>query len=164
MAVRLLSRCLTLTPADSWVVARACLWLGLVDLGLRLAGFQWVVRWAEAPSRPSADALPIERWQRARRYAFWIAVVARHHPARARCLQRSLVLQRWLRQEGVPSILRIGVRKEGTALRAHAWVELDGQVVNDLPAAVAAFQPLRPAGAAPAGSLAWRDLGGLSWS
>jgi hypothetical protein len=153
-----------LTPADAWLVARACLWLGLVDLGLRLGGFQWVVRRAEAPGRPRDHTLPIERWQRAQRYAFWIAVVARHHPARARCLQRSLVLHRWLRQEGLPSYLRIGVRKDGSALRAHAWVELDGYVVNDLPAAVAAFQPLRPASAAPTGSFPWRDLRGLSWS
>jgi hypothetical protein len=47
-----------------------------------------------------------------------------------------------LRREGLPSQLRIGVRKADGALKAHAWVELCGSVVNDDPSAVAVFRPL----------------------
>jgi hypothetical protein len=61
-------------------------------------------------------------------------------------LQRSLVLNYWLRREGLPSELRIGVRKDGDALKAHAWVELGRHVVNDPVAAVAAFTPLAGSG------------------
>jgi len=54
-----------------------------------------------------------------------------------------LALHQWLREEGLPSELRIGVRKDDGELRAHAWVELGGLVVNDGAGAVAAFTPLR---------------------
>jgi hypothetical protein len=36
-----------------------------------------------------------------------------------------------LRREGVEGELHIGARKQGTRFEAHAWVELDGQVLND---------------------------------
>lgn len=36
-----------------------------------------------------------------------------------------------LRREGVDPELRIGARKESGKFEAHAWVELDGQVLND---------------------------------
>jgi hypothetical protein len=81
---------------------------------------------------------------RAERYAHWLAVASRHHVVRARCLHRSLVLHHWLCQEGVPNQLCIGVRKEGCAMRAHAWVEIDGIAVSEHPAALATFVPLSP--------------------
>jgi Transglutaminase-like superfamily len=49
----------------------------------------------------------------------------------ALCLQRSAATACLLRQQGVPADLVIGVRS--TPLRAHAWVEVDGVVVNDRP-------------------------------
>jgi hypothetical protein len=64
---------------------------------------------------------------------------------RAQCLHRSLVLHRWLHGQGAPSVLRIGVRKEGAALKAHAWVELDGEVVYDDTNVGQGFAVLRPA-------------------
>jgi len=51
-------------------------------------------------------------------------------------------LHHWLRGEGLPSELRIGVRKEHGALKAHAWVELGDHVVNDRPSAVEEFTVL----------------------
>lgn len=36
-----------------------------------------------------------------------------------------------LRRRGIPVQLRIGARKTGTQFEAHAWVEMDGRVVND---------------------------------
>lgn len=38
----------------------------------------------------------------------------------------------WLmRRRGLPAQLRIGVRKDDGTLRAHAWVEIRGLVLND---------------------------------
>ena len=45
------------------------------------------------------------------------------------CLQRSAVTTRMLRQYGIRAELIIGVQQ--LPFRAHAWVEVDGQVVND---------------------------------
>jgi hypothetical protein len=36
-----------------------------------------------------------------------------------------------LRRDGVDGELHIGARKQGEKFEAHAWVELDGQVLND---------------------------------
>jgi hypothetical protein len=52
---------------------------------------------------------------------------------RANCLERSLTLWWLLRRVGIASQLKFGVRKEREKLEAHAWLELDGAVLNDDP-------------------------------
>jgi hypothetical protein len=84
----------------------------------------------------------LESLRRARRYARWVDVAARHHIVGMHCLQRSLALHQWLRSNGLPSELRIGVRREGPALRAHAWVELGGYPLNEQPSALSLFTPI----------------------
>jgi hypothetical protein len=46
-----------------------------------------------------------------------------------RCLQRSVCLVRLLRRHGVPAQLLIGYRP--APFFSHAWVEVDGHVIND---------------------------------
>ena len=48
------------------------------------------------------------------------------------CMQRSVVTTRMLRRRGVDARLVFGYRRE--PFLAHAWVEVDGRVVNDSPA------------------------------
>lgn len=45
------------------------------------------------------------------------------------CLQRSAVTTCLLKDNGIPAQLVIGAQH--TPFRAHAWVEVDGRVVND---------------------------------
>ena len=154
-------RFLALRRHDQWLIARAFVWLGVLALGLRVLGFRRVTQrpWLPAlAERPVSD----EELRHARHYAWAINLAGRHHAVRARCLLLSLTLHHWLRREGLPSRLRIGVRKEGSALLAHAWVELNGQVVNDTAAAVAAFAPLVRAGE-PDGALAGSWLAEAHW-
>lgn len=47
------------------------------------------------------------------------------------CLQRSVAAARMLRTGGVPAQLVIGTRR--LPFRTHAWVELNGVVLNDKP-------------------------------
>jgi Transglutaminase-like superfamily len=47
------------------------------------------------------------------------------------CLQRSAATACLLKKSGVPAQLVIGVQR--TPFKAHAWVEVDGRVVNDKP-------------------------------
>ena len=49
----------------------------------------------------------------------------------AHCLQKSRALVMLLSRHGIMASLRIGVRKNGDNLAAHAWVEFDGIVLND---------------------------------
>jgi len=59
---------------------------------------------------------------------------------RAACLQRSFVATRLLRQYGFAAEMIIGCRP--LPFESHAWVELDGRVVNDLPQYQRAFTVL----------------------
>jgi hypothetical protein len=45
------------------------------------------------------------------------------------CLRESLVLGHLIRDRS--PVLRVGVARHGPRMRAHAWVEIDGQPVND---------------------------------
>src|SRR4051794_12868333 len=47
------------------------------------------------------------------------------------CLQRSAVTTCLLRRHGIPAEMVIGAQQ--MPFRAHAWVEVEGQVVNDKP-------------------------------
>jgi len=49
----------------------------------------------------------------------------------ALCLQRSAATACLLKQYGVPAQMVLGARQ--MPFKAHAWVEVDGQVVNDKP-------------------------------
>lgn len=48
------------------------------------------------------------------------------------CLERSLVLVRLMRHQGILPELQIGVRLgDDNSLSAHAWVEFEGIPIND---------------------------------
>jgi hypothetical protein len=47
------------------------------------------------------------------------------------CLVRSLVLARVLASGGRRPSIRLGVRREGAGIRAHAWVEMDGRTYGE---------------------------------
>ena len=51
------------------------------------------------------------------------------YPKQTLCLQKASVTTSLLRQHGFPADMKIGVRKQ--PFHAHAWVEVEGQVVGD---------------------------------
>lgn len=67
-----------------------------------------------------------------------VARAARLLPG-ATCLVRATALVDWLREDGLAARLRIGVRRDGHAPRAHAWVELDGRPLGEDATQLAAF-------------------------
>lgn len=58
----------------------------------------------------------------------------------ARCLQRSAATTCLLRRNAVPALLVIGAQQ--IPFRAHAWVEVQGQIVNDKPYAAEIYSVL----------------------
>ncbi|MFI5071644.1 MAG: lasso peptide biosynthesis B2 protein [Terriglobales bacterium] len=50
---------------------------------------------------------------------------------RGNCLSRSIALCWLLRRRGIPAQLKIGARKIGNQLEAHAWIEVAGHAIND---------------------------------
>jgi hypothetical protein len=116
------------------LILRAALLLPSTTVGLRCFGFrrckELVERFFLPPNLP--PPLPAElQLERAFRTARAVRSAELHGPARANCLVRSMTLWWMLRLDGVDGELRIGARKEGSRLEAHAWVELGGQVLND---------------------------------
>jgi hypothetical protein len=126
---------------------RLALLLPLVWVGLRTAGFSRMCRWAQAkpaarePTRLSEPTKP-ETIQAARRYASLTTIAARHGLYEANCLHQALALCRLLRRQDISADLKVGVRIAGTALDAHAWVELDGQVLGEPVSGYQAFDRL----------------------
>jgi hypothetical protein len=131
---------------------------------LVIAGWEVYVRridlspWLGTPEPDSVapvGAVPADFPSAAARYLD----IASRHPFRwARCLQRSLALCLWLDARGFRPALKIGVRKEGARLKAHAWVEEGGRIINDTAEVQVQFATLPtlerelPQGHGPAGS------------
>jgi len=75
---------------------------------------------------PAVAIAPVgaAHWRAARR-------VLRVWPAADTCLRRSLVAGSLLRDRH--PVLRVGVGRDGKPLAAHAWLEIDGAAVGELP-------------------------------
>jgi hypothetical protein len=131
-----------LKPDEQIFLVRAFVDLALIDMSLRLFGFRRTLFEVERRNREELFPVFASDISRARLYARWIALAAEHFPVPARCLHRALVLHAWLRHRRIASEFRIGVRREGGRLLAHAWVELAGKIVNDPPSAVMLYTPL----------------------
>jgi hypothetical protein len=83
------------------------------------------------PTSPVAgDAGPRAR-ARVVRGILRLARVLRVNP-KGDCLLRSLAIYAALRERGWPVVLVTGLRREASGLVGHAWVELDGRVLEEL--------------------------------
>lgn len=67
----------------------------------------------------------------ARAAARMIEAASRHGITRGNCLSKSMALWWLLRRKGINAEPRIGARRAGEGLEAHAWVELGGAILND---------------------------------
>jgi Transglutaminase-like superfamily len=60
-----------------------------------------------------------------------VSIACIWYPKQVFCLQRSAAATKLLRRHGIPAEMVIGAKR--LPLRAHAWVEVEGRVVNDKP-------------------------------
>ncbi len=142
---RKLSTAATLTPGEVYDVFRAWWCLGLVQAGIAVLPYRWWksrfnrVLQQNHVQRPTGPAT----LRRCRRQARAVAIAARNHVLPINCLGRSLALHALCGGHGEsPVRLAIGVRKHGGALYGHAWLEADGDVLNDAPEHIVAFHRL----------------------
>jgi len=63
---------------------------------------------------------------KAQRDAQLLAIAGRRGLISATCLRQSVLLEYYLKRQGLAAEIKIGVRKENDAFDAHAWVELNG--------------------------------------
>ncbi len=127
---------------DLRLVLHAYVVLIRLDVLLRRSGFQRVrsrIDRVNEVTRTSDD----DDIRRARHYARRIENASHLPFARDTCLYKSLTLHAWLRRQGFLSQIVIGVSRDDSGMLSHAWVELDGHVVNDDRTVVSRFSPLR---------------------
>jgi hypothetical protein len=104
--------------------------LPFISLSLRLRGFLKTRTFLQNHLSSSHDPNQL--------YSICPKVTARMVRAAARyglghptCLQESLALWWLLGRQGIPSDLRVGVRKHADKFEAHAWVERNGIAMNE---------------------------------
>jgi hypothetical protein len=104
--------------------------LPMAAASIRLGGWARTIRGVERltgnrrfVTGASADPAAIARAVR---------IAATYGPCRAACLPRAAVLWGLARSYGFNAIIRIGVRRCGERLDAHAWVEVDRTPLDDL--------------------------------
>lgn len=140
--IRKLRSASRLSPGDWLLFFQAWVWLLLFDVGLRVFPFAEL----QAFARRSAFRLPLPRQQTDVLLRPLIMAVDRarnHHLYRMTCLRRALVLQKMLAQRGIAAELKIGVRKDGGQLGAHAWLEYQGEALGEPERITEKFTPLQ---------------------
>ena len=129
-----------MTYSDAIALAKAATVVIAFRMALQALPFRTVRRIAarETRRRRGMDAAERER------IVWAVNGVSRKIMPSRRCLVRALSVQWFLRRAGVPAELCIGARKSAEGrLNAHAWVELDGQVIiggKESPRLYAPFQ------------------------
>jgi len=130
-----------LTPAQERLFLRSLVLLPVTAGLVRIRGLGWVQQRTLARRPPPIAIDNQQQIDLARQAAEAVDLAARRGVWRANCLQRSFVLWRELVRLGVSGDLRIGVRPGGAQPEMHAWVEVDGRVINDRPDIADEFQP-----------------------
>lgn len=103
-----------------------------IGLGLRLLGLRRMQALLSTwPLKKSQVASEERIFTVARAQGRLVQVAARHGLYRPTCLPQSVTLWWLLRCQGIETNLRLGVKPGANGLEAHAWVELQGQPLND---------------------------------
>src|SRR5262245_60814429 len=124
--MRRLKKFFQLPTEDRRLLISAAALLWIVQLGLWILLFESLYRFLSVKRRfasNSKKSAPVSR------IVWAVAVMSRYVPCAA-CLTQALVTQSLLDRFGQPASLGIGVAKdlEGR-FRAHAWVEVEGDIV-----------------------------------
>ncbi|HSH16539.1 MAG TPA: lasso peptide biosynthesis B2 protein, partial [Verrucomicrobiae bacterium] len=125
-------------------------WVEIARAGLLLTRARWalareplpeVVRWATCGTdHGQGDAVETREIvfdsEKAVRRA------ARFHLVEMKCLPRALALTKMLAARGIAVDLKLGVRREDGDFAGHAWVEWNGEAVNESAPVTASYAPL----------------------
>lgn len=117
-------------------VLRCAVAISRIKWLLRTRFFEATIAWirARVENVPASSVAEVEK-VRAVEYA--VAMAAALYPGRARCLEQSLTLYYLLRRRGVAVKYCQGAQPY--PFQAHAWIEYQGQIINDVPEHVQAF-------------------------
>lgn len=145
--MRRLRRLLNLAAAERSLLSRAVLLVTVVSLCLWVFPFRTLYRrWSSVLprlARPGRQGGPSPE-----RIVWLVAVASRCVPG-THCLARAVTAQLLLARGGHLAELRIGVRKQGNDLEAHAWLDYHGNPLRENKAQLDSFVPFEAAIASP---------------
>ena len=113
---------------DSVLFGKALVQVIIARLSLSMAGYRKssrLFRSAGSDNLDSAIGDPTFPYRAAWAVSKASRIVRTDKP----CLAQALVLRSLLSRTGVESTIVIGVKKNGDAIKAHAWVEKEGEVL-----------------------------------
>ena len=120
-----------LPGSERWLLVALLTALPIVAVSLRCLGYQRTLRWLERISvRAQPRVASVDDFAAAERLAQLTHIAGHRGLISATCLRQSLVIHTLLRRRGLRPELKLGVRKHGEQLDAHAWVELDGRALS----------------------------------
>lgn len=120
---------LRLPPSERWLLVRVTFLLGTTHFALRLLPFRKIYRWMERAGRSEGRHINHQKLS-AELICSVVNRSGRYFLGADSCFPQALVGEMLLERYGYPSTLRIGVIKSQSGeLKAHAWVEKDGNVV-----------------------------------
>lgn len=108
------------------------------DLLLKFRGFESLIKKVE--NWPTARPRTIDR-ETCRRVRAMVDRAQMYYPKKAMCLQHSAVVTCLLRRRGVPAEMVLTAQE--FPLKAHAWAEVEGEVVNDSPQVKTKYRELK---------------------
>lgn len=111
---------------------RAAVLLPAVRWSLRLRGYgrTFTSLQKRAQLQTKGTQTPSELQESVQNTCRMVRAALRYSPSQFTCLEESLTLWYLLLRQGIPACLRIGVRKEKEKFEAHAWVEHEGEALN----------------------------------
>lgn len=112
--------------------------LAKADAVLKFSGFEALV--SKVEEFPTAEPRTTDR-EICRRVRAMVDRAQIYYPKKAMCLQHSSVVSCLLRQRGVPAEMVMGAQEFSG--EGHAWVEVEGEVVNDSPTVKTKYRELR---------------------
>jgi hypothetical protein len=120
-----------LTWQERWLLLKAFVFLSLIGAGLHLMNFQRLRALLVRFSPDTLDVYGEDALEPASGTSRLVQAAAARMPFTVTCLVRSTALWYMLRRQGIDSEIRIGVNQQEGGFHAHAWVEIDGIVLND---------------------------------
>ncbi len=139
---RKLNTFLSWQPGERGIFYRALILLPIVALRVQFMSTQSTFVWLrkKLPKNTKNTLQDDESLLQARRITFLMFRALKYSPIKGKCLSQSLVLWHLLEKQGIESQLRIGFNKDDVLgildkdnFNSHAWVEVQGVVLNDSP-------------------------------
>jgi hypothetical protein len=121
-----------LSRREAALLGAALALLPVTAIGLQLAGFQRLHRWLQHCGPRRTRGIVPGPENAAYEAARMVTAAARYSLIGKTCLPQAMVLSFLLQRMGLDGELRIGVRQESRELKAHAWVEWEGRILNDM--------------------------------